>query len=128
MLRVKRGQWFVLFAVIFSAVVITSSILLSEVSKHGTLVSTSIYDIPYYELRSVVTEMTRAFRCNDWDFKDENLSLINNTTYVYMLHGMHVNFTKLCVDENTNTLRMNFSLRKGGVVIYVDKNASRFVS
>ncbi len=124
MLRV-RGQWFVMFAVIFSFAVITASVLLSESSKNGILVSTSVFDIPYYELRSLITEMTRAYRCNDWDFKNNSTSLEKNVSHIYMIHGIHINFTDLNVSHNI--LYMNFTLSRGGVTVYVSKNESKFV-
>jgi len=126
MLRMKNGQWFLIFAVVFAFSVILLSVALNEVSKYGTHVSNSIYDIPYYEIRSLITEITRAFRSDDWDFKYNNESFIENVTRVYAMHGIYVNFTNLSVWGNGYILRINFTLKTDKVTFYVDKNVSKW--
>ncbi|WP_457550524.1 hypothetical protein [Archaeoglobus sp.] len=125
MLRLKKGQWYLIFALVFAFSVIALSVTLSELSKYGTFVSNSVYDIPYYEIRSLITEITRAFRSGDWNFTSNNSSFIENATYVYAVHGIYVNFTNLSVWSNGYILRINFSLRTDKVTFYVDKNVSR---
>jgi hypothetical protein len=125
----KKGQWLLTFAVIFAFTVIALSVMLNEVSKYGTFISSSIWDIPYYELRSLITEITRAYRSDDWNFTDPTSRsyFINNITLVYALHGLCLNFTNLSTwGWDNKTLRMNFTLTTDKVIFHVDKNVSKY--
>jgi len=129
MLRLnKKGQWLLIFAIIFAFSVIAVSVTLNEISKYGTYVSNSIYDIPYYELRSLITEITRAHRSGDWDFssQEKRSEFISNVTLIYARHGLYLNFTDLSTLYNGIILRINFTLATDKVKFHVDKNVSKY--
>ena len=125
-----KGQWLLTFAVIFAFSVIALSVMLNEVSKYGTYVSSSVWDIPYYELRSLITEITRSYISGDWDFSNPTYRdrFVENVTEIYAFHGYCLNFTNLSVSEYYGVilLRINFTLTTDKVKFHVDKNVTKY--
>ena len=119
----NNGQWLLIFAVLFAFTVVMLSVALNEAMKSGYEVSKGLMDIPYYEVRSLMHEVIRAYRHNDWNFTD-NETLEENLSKVFARHGYYL---KIKFNNQSPILRINGSLITKNVnVTFRDKKVSRW--
>jgi hypothetical protein len=114
----KRGQWMLVSGVLIAFVIISMSVYLNEIALSGTRISYSPHTLPYYEIRSLIVELTRAYKNGDID-STNNVSVAENITMIYALHGYDVdvefkswyNFLNIyanytCVNFSTEYMQM----------------------
>jgi len=100
-------------------VMISMTVLLNEIALSGTRISYSPHTLPYYEVRSLIVELTRAYKNGDVN-STNNMSVAENISTMYALHGYDVDvefkrwyyFTKIyanytCVKFSTEYMRMD---------------------
>jgi len=122
----KKAQWMLISGVLIALAVISMSVLLTEVSTSGSKISYSSYRIPYYEMRSLIVELTRAYRNGDINETNE-YNVSRTISEIYALHGycvevtfkkgynttslnttppIHIYMDYLCVNFSTKNLHM----------------------
>ncbi len=78
----ERGQWFIISGFLIAIILVSLTVFLNEISLSGAKISYTPYYLPYYDMRSLTVEMTRAYKNGDLDNKS-----FENITKIYALHG-----------------------------------------
>ncbi len=106
-----KGQWLLIFAVIFSFTVLILSIALNEAMKSGYEVSRGLTELPYYEVRALIHEIARSYKNGDWE---DNKTLEEDLAKIFARHGYLLDID-IC--KGQNYIEINGSLEKNNIII-----------
>ena len=119
----NRGQWMIISAFIFGIMVISVASYYYELISSKTRFG--IEDLPYYEVRTLITEVTRAYKFYDVNPGETstNKALIN-LTKIYAMKGYYVNCT-LSPGSSENMAKIYLEFISEKARYEVEKNISR---
>jgi len=115
----KKGQWIILSSFILTFVILSIATLYYELISTSSTITFIYKNVPYYEARSLLVELTRAIK-ND-DINSSSVLAFQNASKIYARRG----FLMYCNLSGTDIVKIHMLLISENAEIEVQKNVTK---
>ena len=98
MIQDEKAQWMVISGFLIALSIMAVMITLNEVAMSGRDVATSPINVPYYEMRSLLVEVQRAYKNEDFNVTTNFPDFAENASKILARHGY---MTRINMSKNT---------------------------
>jgi len=124
----ERAQWMIISSVVLAAAIVGLSLMLCTVSNSYQKTSFTAHVVPYYEIRSLLTELKRAYKNGDLNQSNKD-EVLKNVSFLYYSKGYLVNISLNnvpTISSFINVSEISVSFKTKHLSFRADEYATRF--